>query len=302
MEIRNLNTFLQVATLKNFTRAGQVLKYSQSNISAQIKQLEEEVGVPLFDRIGRSITLTAYGEALLPYAQRIVSTASKIESFLKEDRVLGGRLRIGMTDSLFELLLEDVLINYHRRFPKVTLDLTLNGASELEEDLRHGILDLACIIHNPLSPTEWTVWDSMEVPIVLVANPNHPLVGKPHITPEDIAQQELILMEETGPYSQFFQEVLSSHQLSCEPFLRLKSADTARKLVERERFVSQLPLYTVQESVRQGKLCILDVPEFHHSQLIQLVFHRNKVVTPQMEGLLEELRLVLDKILAEKLN
>ena len=302
MEIRNLNTFLQVATLKNFTKAGQVLKYSQSNISAQIKQLEDEVGVPLFDRIGKNIALTSYGESLLPYAQRIVSTAVKIENSFKDDNVLGGKLRVGMTDSLFELLLEDALIRYHQRFPKVKLELTLSGAAELEEDLRHGILDLVCIIHNPLPPTEWTVWDSMEVPIVLVTNPNNPLVQKEHITPEDIAQQELILMEESGPYSQFFEEVLSSLHLVCQPFLRLKSADTARRLVERENFVSQLPLYTVQESVRNGKLCILDVPEFQHSQLIQLVFHRNKVVTPQMEGFLEELRLVLGNVLAVKLS
>ena len=68
MELRNLKTFLRVAALKNFTAAGVELGYSQANISAQIKQLEREVGAPLFDRIGRTVSLTQYGEALLPYA------------------------------------------------------------------------------------------------------------------------------------------------------------------------------------------------------------------------------------------
>ena len=66
VEIRNLNTFLKIASLRNFTRAAKELGYSQSNVSAQIRQLEQEIGGPLFNRTGRSISLTQYGEALLP--------------------------------------------------------------------------------------------------------------------------------------------------------------------------------------------------------------------------------------------
>ena len=88
MEIRNLSTFLQVAMMKNFTKAGEVLGYSQSNVSAQIKQLEDELGVPLFNRVGRSITLTQYGEDLVEYAQsdscrKRAQTFIRIESFFK---------------------------------------------------------------------------------------------------------------------------------------------------------------------------------------------------------------------------
>ncbi len=75
MELRNLNTFLKVASLQNFTQASRELGYSQSNVSAQIKQLEQEMGAPLFDRIGRNVYLTSYGEALVPYARQIVTTA-----------------------------------------------------------------------------------------------------------------------------------------------------------------------------------------------------------------------------------
>lgn len=86
MEIRNLNTFLQVAVMRSFTKAGEVLGYSQSNVSAQVKQLEDELGVPLFNRVGRSITLTQYGEDLVGYAQSIVSTAATIENIMRKKR------------------------------------------------------------------------------------------------------------------------------------------------------------------------------------------------------------------------
>ena len=131
MEIRNLNTFLRVASLQNFTKAAKELGYSQSNVSAQIKQLEEELAHPLFDRIGKNIFLTAYGEALIPYARQIISTALEMETFMQSEENIGGTIRVGMTDSLSELLLDNALIAYHHRFPHVHIELCIDSTSSL---------------------------------------------------------------------------------------------------------------------------------------------------------------------------
>ncbi len=302
MELRNLNTFLKVTSLQNFTQASRELGYSQSNVSAQIKQLEEEIGTPLFDRIGRNVYLTSYGEALVPYARQIVSTVLKMENFSKSEEALGGVIRFGMTDSLFELVLENALIHYHHRFPKVRLELMLDSASVLTDQLRHGLLDAACLIADPLPLSEWLVWDEVEIPIVLVANAQHPFAQRTRIKAEELAEQELILMEASAPYSLQFQHFLSQRHLDCAPFLRLQSADTARRLVEQEAsFLSVLPLYTVQKSVQEGKLCVLRIPGWQYTQSVQLVLHRNKALTPQIEGFLRELRLVLGAALSRRL-
>lgn len=303
MELRNLNTFLKVASLQNFTRASRELGYSQSNVSAQIKQLEEEMGAPLFDRIGRNVYLTSYGEELVPYARQIISAALKMEHFSKTEEALGGIIRFGMTDSLFELDLENALINYHHRFPKVRMELMLDSASVLMDQLRHGQLDAACLIADPLPLSEWLVWDEVEVPIVLVANVQHPFAKKTQIKVEELVEQELVLMEASAPYSLQFQRFLSQWHLECAPFLRLQSADTARRLVEREAsFLSVLPLYTVQRSIQEGKLCILRIPGWQYTQSVQLVLHRNKALTPQIEGFLQELRLVLGTALSHHIS
>lgn len=302
MELRNLMTFLRVAALQNFTRAADELGYSQSNVSAQIKQLEQELGCLLFDRIGKSVYLTSYGEALVPYARRVASSMMELESFMRSEESLDGTIRVGMTDSLFELLLEDAMLNYHRRFPRVRLELLLDSTTSLEDALRHGRLDTACLIGDPLPQTEWNIWDSVEIPIVLVANSSHPLASRRSITLADIAGQELILMEESAPYSRRLESALSARRLECRPFLRLQSANAARKLVEREPFVSLLPLYSVQAAVRDGSIVCLDVPEWRSTQHVQMVLHRSKVVTPQIQGFLEELCFVLGDALAERLN
>ena len=302
MEIRNLKTFLRVAALQNFTKAAEELGYSQSNVSVQISQLEREVGFMLFDRIGKNVHLTSYGEALIPYAQRIVSSVIELETFMKSDELLGGVLRVGMVNSLFELLLETVLLNYHRRFPQVRVELSLDATTSLEDLLRHGRLDMACLIGDPLPRTDWEIWNAAEVPIVLVANPKHPLAGSPEVTLEQIADQEIILMEGSAPYSRQFEAALSAKSLSCRPFLRLQSADTAVRLVERGPFISLLPLYSVQAAVQAGSLSRLNVPEWKGTQFVQMVLYRGKAITPQIRGFLEELSAILNDILPKRLH
>ncbi|MBO5556029.1 MAG: LysR family transcriptional regulator [Oscillospiraceae bacterium] len=301
MEIRNLNTFLRVAALCNFTQAAKELGYSQSNVSAQIQQLEQELGAPLFNRAGRHVTLTQFGEALLPYAHRLSAAAAELENLTKSPDFLSGTVRIGMTDSLSELLLEEAFIAYHRRFPRVRLDISLATTSSLLERLRQGQLDAACVITNPLSHFEWQIRDEIDVPIVVAANPALPIAGKKSVSLQELTQQELVMMETLAPYSLEFERMLAQHHLVCEPVFRLQSADTARRLVERAPFVSVLPLYTVKASAEAGTLCILNVPHWEHRQRIQTVLHRSKVATPQIEGFLQELQRILTQILAERL-
>ncbi len=301
MEIRNLTTFLKVAALRNFTHAARELGYSQSSVSAQIQQLEEEVGAPLFNRIGRTVTLTQFGEELLPYARQLSSIADKMENMLKSEAFLAGTLRIGMTDSLSELLLEDAFISYHRRFPQVRLEITLDTTSSLLERIRTGQLDAACVIANPLPRSEWIIWDDIAVPIVVTANPASPLAKKKSVTLEEISRQELVLMEALAPYSLEFESALAQRHLECQPVFRLESTDTARRIVEQGDFLSVLPLYAVGSSAKEGKIKILNIPQWKHSESVQMVLHKSKVVTPQIEGFLQEMAAILKATLAERL-
>lgn len=300
MEIRNLNTFLKVAALQNFTQASRELGYSQSNVSAQIQQLEREVGAQLFNRIGKNISLTQYGEELLPYAQQIVSTSLRMENFLKSDEELGGTVRIGVVESLFELLMEDTLIRFHQRFPRVKVELDVDATATLKDCLQNGILDAACLIDDPLSKTEWRCWHAVNIPVVVIANPSHPFSERHEIKLEELAVQEFVLMEESAPYSVNFQRIMAEHQIELKPFLKLQSTHMAKRLVEREQFLSLLPLYAVQSAVEQGHIKVLQIPELTQMQAVQVVLHNNKVVTPQVEGFMEELRTVIQRAIRLK--
>lgn len=294
MEIRNLTTFLQVVSIKNFTQAARTLGYSQSNVSAQIQQLEKEVGAPLFNRVGRCVTLTQYGEELVPYAQKIVSTALLMENFLKSNESLGGTVRIGMVESLYEILFEPSLLHYHQRFPLVNVELVVDDTATLQHGMLQGTLDFACLITEPLPQTHWQTWYAKKEEIVIIANPQNHLTSRPSLTLQDVQHEEFILMELAAPYIVAFQQALAAKDIKLHPILTLQSAATATRLVSKGNFLSVLPLYTVTQAAAQGKVCILPVQDFQAMPSVQIVLHANKVMTPQIEGFLQEIRTIIE--------
>lgn len=296
MEIRNLQTFLKVAALGNFTHAGEALGYSQANISAQIKQLESEVGAPLFNRIGRGVTLTQFGETLLPYAARIVSTAEEMQTLLRPDAELTGTLRVGMVESLFDCIHAAVLSDYHRRFPRVKIELTVDATQTLKEKLQKGSIDLACLIDAPVSDAEWNRLYSAQTEVVVSANPIHPLAGQEDLTLSDLREQQWVLMEETAPYSVEFHTALSRAGVSIAPFLTMQSARAACEMVQRELVLSLLPVYTIRSAASSGQVVILPIQELQLRQTVQILLHRSKALVPQILGFAEEAEKALSKL------
>ena len=297
MEIRNLNAFLKVAASKNFTQAARDLGYAQSNISAQIAQLEQELGVPLFNRIGRQVSLTQFGEELLPYAQELCSTAIEIENLHKSEAFLGGTVRFGMTDSISELFPADSFLSYHHRFPRVHLEIMLDTTARLLERLRNGELDAICVITDPLPAAEWKIRKEIQVPIVAVANPALPISKKKSVSLGELAGQKLVLMERDAPYSIRFEQELRQLHLEYNPVFRLQSAQTALRVVVKGGFVTVLPLYSVKEAAELGQVTVLNISQWNCLQSVQSVLHQSKVLTPQISGFLEELEMALEGLL-----
>ena len=284
MEIRNLKTFLKVATLKNFTSAAKELGYSQANVSAQIKQLEEELGAPLFNRIGRRVTLTQYAEELLPYALKIVSTAVEMENLARSGESLAGTIRVGMVESLFHAIGENLIREYHRRFPRVTMEIVVDGTAVLKERLRQDTLDLACLIDDPLPANEWQIFYAAPAKVVAVVNPQHPFAKQKKIRPEEISGHELVMMEPSAPYSIGFANSMAKKHLDTTPFLTMQSADTASDMAEKDELIAVIPYYTAARAIAENRLCALEIEGFDLTQDIQAVLHRDKVPVPQLHG------------------
>lgn len=295
MEIRNLYTFLQVASTQNFTQASRILGYSQSNVSAQIKQLEEDVGVALFDRIGHGVVLTEYGQQLIPYAQQIVSLSMQMNSMLWTENKMMGVLHIGMAESLFDTCFEEIILRFTERFPNVKVDLTVETTPKMLEMLKKGQLDIACLIGDPMSNVDWNCYYARQVEIAVVAGQKNRLAQKGSIQIAELRDEKFVLMEELAPYTAHFYHALAAHGVDIQLFLTLQSARMARRLVEDSCHLSFLPLYTVKAAVQKNQIVPLRIREYRELQYAQLVLHSRKIVTPQIQGFLEEARAALEK-------
>ena len=114
----------------------------------------------------------------------------------------------------------------------------------------------------------------------------------------ELAEQKMILMEKNAPYSIQFEQEITRQHLNCEPVFRMQSTSTACRLASCGPFVSVLPFYAVRTAVDQGLIRILSVPQWNHQQTIPFVLHRSKALTPQIEGILEELYAEMRPIVA----
>ena len=288
MEIRNLQTFLQVAAMQNFTRAAEQLGYTQPNVSFQIRQLEEELGVVLFDRIGHSAMLTQYGHNLIPYAKQIVSDVMAIENMIKTGSDLDGIIRIGFCESLFEQVFETAFSSFHEKYPKIRLDVTVDGTVELLELLKNNKIDAALIIDNPLPAKDWNIWFQRKEAIDIVCSPNHPLAGKKDVSMMELASCEFVSMEEDAPYVLDFNRIVSENGLFIDAALRLQKPSTAINILKAGTYVSLLPRYSVQSALDAGEISTVNVDGISLFQHVQFALHKNKVIIPQIEAFLTE--------------
>lgn len=288
MEIRNLNTFLKVTELNSFSKAAEALDYSQSAVTVQIQQLERELGVQLFDRIGKNINITQYGKDFIAYAQDVIAAVSRASTFAATNTELTGTVRVGTLDSLMTASFADIVPVFHQRFPHVLTNLHVDNITGLKEKLIKNELDLIYTLDLQLLDTQFVqVFEAVE-DIVVVTNINNPLSRQNSAHLADLVNSPFILMNRSNAYRDQFDRELARHGLSAEPFLELESDVLALRLIsENPEYLSVLPRYTVQKSIHEKNLAIIPVSDCTMREWRQVLYHKNKVLTPQIRGMMD---------------
>ncbi|NUR31182.1 MAG: LysR family transcriptional regulator [Catenulispora sp.] len=178
MELRQLEYFVAVAEERNFTRAAERVHISQSGVSAQIRQLEKELGAELFDRSGRSATLTVAGKAALEHARAALAAAGAVEQAVGEvSDVLRGRLRVGMVIGCTVTPLFAALAAFHREHPGVELSVVEDASDRLTDGVREGALDAALIGAAGATPSDLDGLTVVSEPLVAVVPDGHRILA-----------------------------------------------------------------------------------------------------------------------------
>ncbi len=290
MDLRALNIFIEVAELGSFTRAGEKLGYSQPTISFQIKQLEKEMGVPLFDRIGHTVSLTDAGRDALGYAQNICHMSQEMVLGSAGRRQPKGILRLGMADSLCAPLIASDFGSFRQKYPRVSLQIATGDTGALLGYLDHNEVDMICTIDDRVYDPNYVIADEEELGVHFVAAATGPLAAVGRISVERLVEEPFLLTEKGMSYRRIMDEQLARVSREIRPVLETGRADLICNLVEQGMGVALLPDYVTEADVREGRLVRLNVPELPIVVWKQLLYRREKWVSAQMQAMLDHLK------------
>jgi DNA-binding transcriptional LysR family regulator len=195
MELRQLEYFVAVAEEQSFTRAAERVHISQSGVSAQIRQLERELGAELLDRSARTVTLTVAGKAALGQARATLAAARAVGQAVDEvTGLIRGRLTIGMVIGCTLTPLFDALAAFHRAHPGVEISLLEGNSDRLVEEVRAGTVDLALVGTASAAPDGLDALTLIRERLVVGVPAGHPLAEQWRVTLRDIAAHPIVCM------------------------------------------------------------------------------------------------------------
>ena len=233
MELRHLRYFVALAECLNFTRAAERVHITQSTLSHQIHQLEEEIGELLFERVGKRVLITERGELFLSYAAKALKEVDQGLGALKESsQGLTGKLRIGSTHTFNQGFLPECIATLHVRHPTVKVVASEFTADEIGDSLESGALDLG-ISYRPRTMGDLSFEPLYNEEMVLVVSPQHPLAGRKRIRLVELHRQPLVLLTEAFATRAMLDECFRA--CSAEPLVVVEMNTLAPMLALVER-------------------------------------------------------------------
>lgn len=287
MDIKNLNTFIQVAELGSFSKAGERLGYSQPTVSVQIKQLEQELGGSLFDRVGHMVRLTDKGRDTLLYAQEILRLSQQMADPVSPEAMT--TIRLATADSLCIPLLGSDLSRLRSQHPQIAIHLTTAGTGELFRLLDHNEVDLVCTLDTHIYQNSYVIAAEAPVGVHFVVAADHPLARRGILQKSDLICQDFLLTERGMSYRRLLDEWMARDSMQIQPVLETGSADLILHLVEQGVGMSFLPDYVTEESAARGRVVRLDAEAFYPELWVQLLYHKNKWLSRSMQAVISHL-------------
>ena len=286
MTIIQLTTFLKIAETKNFTTAAEQLGYAQSTVTMQIKQLEDELGCPLFERLGKKIVLTPEGEKLVGYAQKVVQLEREILTEVPSSDEPNGVLNIGVSESLCYSKIPDLLMKYKKKYPAVEIRLKFIMHDTFPEMLRRGSLDIAYTLNPDMDIQDLNRISSKREQLGFYVSPEHPLARKRAVYEADLEGVPLLISDHDCSFRQMLLDDLADKRILTTIALETSSKEILKQFAARGLGVAFVPDMAAKNEVKEKKLKRLrwkgeDLPVYS-----QVFVHKDKHINKAMEAFL----------------
>jgi DNA-binding transcriptional LysR family regulator len=295
MEIRQIEIFAALAEELNFTRTAERVHTVQSNVTAQIRALEEELGTPLFDRFPRNVILTEAGRRFLPYAERMLAAMEQGQRAVRFGQEPAGPLRIGTPESVLTYRLSRVLQSFRERYPKVELIFRPELSLSLAESLDPNRFDLAVTIVEKVDQERFHSLRLRTEKILLLAGAEHPLGSHKSVRPQDLGGQALLLTEAGCSYRVPLDRALTALRIRPESITEFSSVEAIKHCMMAGMGIGLLPEIVVAKELKEGKLQALRWLGPEMSMATHILWHKDKWISPAMDAFVKTVKAELQE-------
>jgi DNA-binding transcriptional LysR family regulator len=287
LELAQLEAFVQVAHHRSFSRAAEALFLTQPSVTARIQSLEREIGDRLFERTGRSVTLTDAGHAFMPHAQRALTAVQEgtdaIEAVRHGDI---GNIRIGASDTIATYVLPGVLKRFRLERPRVHVHLSTGQTEDQVEKLLAGETHLAVT-----RLTQHPEIDSLHLfndDLSLVVAPGHPFARKGSVSLGEAGKEPFLFFERTSSYHTLIYSMFLRAGVVPESVMELDSMEASKHMVEAGLGVSILPVISIQREVETGSLVMVNLKDMEQAAQRDVGVHvlRGRTLAPPIRDFL----------------
>jgi len=289
MDFDQLTTFVFVAKLKSFSRAGQKVFRSQSAVSAQIRQLEETYRSKLLDRSAKSVELTPAGEVLLEYAERLLRLRDE-SIHLVADRgdSIQGPVVFGANEATCLYLLPDMFAEFQRRYPLVQVSIYRNFSHKILQRVEEGLVDVGIVTLPVKSPT-LKVHHIYKDRLRFMVSARNPLASRSHVTLAEVAAQPLIFPR-TGYTRQVLDKLFRPYRSRIHVTMELPSIGMIKRFVGADVGVSFISESFARDQVKAGEVKLLSVEGVDLWRELGLVYRRDRSLPRAAQALIGLIR------------
>lgn len=270
-----LYSLLKVAQYKSFTEAARQLSLTQPAVSQHIHQLEEELGIHIFERVNNELHITPQGEIAVHFAERMATLYDNLKNEIENERLGVSSLSVGLTHTAESNPIAEVLAKYASEHKGVHIKMVTDTISNLYEKLRTYELDLAIVEGRESDPSmRYTLLDTDC--LMLVTSVDHPLSKKGLVTVEDIKKENLILRLPNSNTRNLFVSHLQTNNMDIAEFnvtLEVDNIATIKDLIRRNFGVSVLAQSACLDELKKGKIAALPIENFSMMREVNIVYN-----------------------------
>ncbi len=280
MDLHYLEIFNTVARLQSYRKASAELHISQPALSTEVKKLEEQIGLQLFDRIGNRIYLNRNGQMLQEYTCQIFTIVDDMKQRIEDEKnYIGGTINIGASNTPATYILPELMSEFSSRYPDVRFNMTVGTTAEIAAQIKDGQIDLAVNGGKTSYPAQICASQIISDSLIVIASPSNSLSDLQKVCREDLKDQHFIVHKADSQLFIYYRKMIRQLDIPENVGMFLGSIEAIKTAVQMNVGISLVPEAAVSAELKNGTLCRVMLPLSEMDYPYSLIYNRSKALS-----------------------